>query len=70
MITVILKSILKFVADPCFDNINLSDDNRSINVVIINVVEPTEEPRICSLDLASNSLSKYIWKCEAPRREN
>ena len=41
MITVILKSILKFVAEPCFDNINLSDDNRSINVVIINVVEPT-----------------------------
>ena len=41
MITVILKSILKFVGDPCFDNINLSDDNRSIHVVIINVVEPT-----------------------------
>ena len=33
--------LLKFVADPRFDNINLSDNNRSINVVIINVVEPT-----------------------------
>ena len=33
MITIILKFILKCVADPCFDRRNLSDDNTNINVV-------------------------------------
>ena len=33
MITIILKFILKCVADLCFDRRNLSDDNTNINVV-------------------------------------
>ena len=44
MNTIILKLILKFVADSCFD-IKLSDDNGNngnINVLVINAAEPTQ----------------------------
>ena len=46
MNTIILKLILKFVADSCFD-IKLSDDNGNINVLIINAVEPTQQTIKC-----------------------